>query len=106
MYVTIDVQDHRVAFNPELTIYDFLQYTTTEWSQQYVRIHQNRLRMVDYKSIFTAAGFEIVDYKGKEITDADRAAFATVKVAVEFKNKYTDEELMENGGQFILRKPK
>lgn len=111
-YIAIPYKDNRATDNPELNIYDYLKYTSDEWLQFYYNetyssryVHQNRLRTKDYQSIFTAAGFEVIEYKSWTLTDADRAAFATVKVADEFKKKYTDEELMETGGQFILRKP-
>ncbi|MCM1404247.1 MAG: class I SAM-dependent methyltransferase [Prevotella sp.] len=109
-YLEIDFKDHRAYKNFVLTIYDYLQYTSIGWqklenlcSNQF---HQNRLRSVDFLAVFTAVGFEIVDFRcyGK-VTNADRAAFAMVKVADEFKQKYTDEELLEKGGIFILRKP-
>ncbi|MCM1404246.1 MAG: methyltransferase domain-containing protein [Prevotella sp.] len=112
LYLTIDYKDHRAKSNSTLTIYDYLQYTSAKWSKMRkgglylpdIPV-QNRLRSADYLAILTAAGFEIIKYKPRPVTDADRAAFATVKVADEFKQKYTDEELLEKGGMFILRKP-
>ena len=112
-YALVDYQDHRTynypdTYNPDVTtIYDYLQYNQAEWVQEDSKygLHQNRLRTSDYEAMFTAAGFEIVEVEKFGFDDADRAAFATVKVAAEFKNKYSDEELMERGAHFILRKP-
>ncbi len=105
MYVFTNYSDRRAVFDSEFTPYDYLQYTDEEWKKYNSWTYQNRLRTADYRAMFIAAGFEIVDFNGEKITDADRAAFATVKVADELKKKYTDEELLERGGQFILRKP-
>lgn len=107
LYTYIDYKDHLADYKPGTTIYNYLQYTTEEWAHlvNYFPLHQNRLRTPDYLKMFSAAGFEIVELKKKEVTDADRAAFATVKVVDEFKNKYTDEELMEKETKFVLRKP-
>ncbi|MCM1404248.1 MAG: hypothetical protein NC133_01960 [Prevotella sp.] len=105
MYVCTDYVDQRSIYNSKLNRYSCLQFTDEEWKKQNSIPYQNRLRSKDYRAMFTAAGFEIVDYRSKSVTDADRAAFATVKVADEFKQKYTDEELLEKGGVFILRKP-
>ncbi len=105
MYVNTIYKDHRTILDSELTVYDYLRYTDEEWKKFNSGSYQNRLRTSDYQALFTAAGFEVVWLKKYNITDADRAAFATVKVADEFKNKYTDEELMEKGAEFILRKP-
>ena len=67
--------------------------------------HQNRLRTKDYLKIFQDAGFEVVYIKQFAITTADRKAFAQINVHEEFKQKYTDEELMEKGVDIVLRKP-
>ena len=109
MYVGIDFKDHRAKHHRNLTIYDYLQYTSEEWLLLEEKCKkpygQNRLRLPDHLANFTAAGFEIVDIERDVIDDTDRAAFATVKVAEEFKSKYSEAELMEKGVRIILRKP-
>lgn len=108
-HVGIDFKDHGIYKNhSRATLYDYLQYSSTLWEkleQQNKIYYQNRLCLSDYLANFTAAGFEIVEIIKDPITETDRAVFATVKVADEFKNKYTDEELMEKYVHIILRKP-
>lgn len=117
-YASIDCRDHRTYkidhnYNPNITHYDFLQYSQEEWDQMehdsklhsQSDLHQNRLRITDYEAMFIAAGFEIVEIEKPDITDADRAAYATIKIAEEFKNKYSHEQLMEKEAHFVLRKP-
>ena len=106
-FVIISFIDHD-HLKGSVTIYDYLQYSTKEW-QEKIRLKniieiQNRLRTVDYLDIFTKAGFEILEVSKYAVNDKDRAAFATIKVADEFKQKYTDEELMEKGVNIVLRK--
>ncbi len=57
----IDMNDHYTYFDPSVTAFNYMRYTDAQWwwfnnALQY----QNRLRMIDYRSLHTQAGFEVV----------------------------------------------
>jgi hypothetical protein len=57
----IDMTDHYTYYDSSVTAFNFLRYTEAQWRWFNNSLHyQSRLRLSDYESLHTQAGFEVV----------------------------------------------
>lgn len=93
----IDYTDHYSHTDSSLHCLNFLRYSEEEWSRyNHSFNYVNRLRHVDYRSMFEEAGFAIIEEK------VDNFSFE-FPVADCF-SEYTTEELQSVKGVFVMRK--
>ena len=72
MSFRIDYQDHYSYFDKDISVYNFLQYSDKAWMLFSPKLHyQNRLRHRDYLKLLESAGFEILEERRKDGTNAD-----------------------------------
>jgi len=58
----VDLSDHYSHFDRSLSAYNFLRYSEAQWRLlNNGVVFQNRLRVSDYRRLFSAAGLELVD---------------------------------------------
>lgn len=94
----IDLSDHFAHFDRNITIYNFLKYSSKRWKIIDNSIqHQNRLRFVDYKMIFQDIGIPVTE----EVTrNGDIEELNQVTVNMKFLN-YSKEELAISHGYLV-----
>jgi hypothetical protein len=86
----IDMADHYAAFDPRITVYNFLRFTDTRWRLFDNELqHQNRLRVTDFRELHRASEWRLLD----EENTSDAAAFAQVELAPQF-HAYSSEDCM------------
>ncbi len=87
----IDLADHYAAFDPSITVYNFLRFPEWRWRLFNNRLHyQNRLRVSDYRRIHAEAGWPPVaeDNSRKPVE-----MLRSVPLAPEFR-RYREEDLL------------
>lgn len=102
--MTIDYQDHWSYFDKSISIYNFLKYSSSEWSKYNPPLHfQNRLRHSDYKTLISRSGFTVVSEAPRMPTQENLAALTALKINKEFAN-YEIEDLAIRGVEIVLTK--
>lgn len=85
----IDMRDHYAGFDSSITPFNFLKYSGRVWRFCNNKLlHQNRLRVSDFRRIHADTGFKILsehNNKGSEV-DLD-----SIRVAEEFRNLSREE---------------
>jgi SAM-dependent methyltransferase len=82
----VDYRDHYAYFDGRISVYNFLSFDDRAWRRFNPPLQfQNRLRHVDYQSMYRDAGFRIVDDEVSPGTDADRAVVERISVADRFR---------------------
>jgi hypothetical protein len=100
----IDYQDHYSYFDRGISCYNFLQYSDKAWTFFSPTLHyQNRLRHRDYLGLFREAGFEIIEERLKEGTEADLKAIEQLTLAKRFR-KCSLPELAVRNALIVVRK--
>jgi SAM-dependent methyltransferase len=100
----VEYLDHYSFFDKGISGYNFLQYSDTAWRFFSPTLHyQNRLRHRDYLDLFREAGFEIVEERLKEGTEADLKAIEQLPLAKRFR-KYSLPELAVRSALIVVRK--
>ncbi len=97
--------DHRADDDPNLSLYDFLQYTEEEWSRRHTRFdYHNRLRLPEYRQLFARAGFEVEWETYTSALDSERLRkhFRRVSLDARFRD-FTEEENTAKRLVFLLR---
>ncbi len=104
MSVTIDYQDNWSYVDSNITGYNFLQFSETEWKKYNPSIHyQNRLRHKDYLEIFENAGFTLVKEKHRSPDESDLNKLNNLIIDSSFKN-YSMNELGIKDGEIVVIK--
>ncbi len=86
----IDMSDHYAHFDKSITIYNFLKYSDKDWKRYDNSIQpQNRLRIFDYKKIYSDLEIPINEESFREGSISE---LRTIKLADKFLVK-TEEEL-------------
>jgi hypothetical protein len=87
----LNLIDQYSYFDSSITAFNFLRYTERQWRWLNSPLTwQNRLRISDFRTLLTDAGFEIAR---EESTPGSPQALASVPLAPEFK-RYTREDLL------------
>ena len=104
MRVLSDYRDVYSYFDSGISVYNFLQFSTDEWRRYNPDLnYQNRLRHCDFRAIFTAAGFEILDDQPAYDRATAERVLGRMRLAEEFK-QYSFEELAPVRGVLLVRK--
>ena len=99
----IDMSDHFAHLDKSITIYNFLKYSDKEWSLIDNTIQpQNRLRVTDFRKIFTDLGLQTIYEQNRE-GYIDQIKALRPKLDQKYKS-YTDPELAVSHSLFILKK--
>jgi hypothetical protein len=101
----IDYGDHYAYSDPNITPYNFLQYTNRQWSRFCSALqYQNRLRHSDYLRLLAEAGFEVIQTRCRGGGRDDIRLLQRVPIAGCFKH-YSPGDLAILGSQLVMRKP-
>jgi hypothetical protein len=104
MSCLIDYQDHYAYFDSGISAYNFLQHSDKAWRFFSPALHyQNRLRHRDYLDLFWEAGFEIIEERLKEGTEADLKMIQQLPLARRFR-AYSLPELAVRNALIVVRK--
>jgi SAM-dependent methyltransferase len=102
--VRIDYEDHYAYFDGGISIYNFLQFSDKAWAFFNPTLHyQNRLRHRDYIDLFHAAGFEVVEERRKDGTQADLKTIERLLLDGRFR-AYSLPELAVRSALVVMRK--
>jgi predicted SAM-dependent methyltransferase len=102
--MTIDYQDHWSYFDKNISIYNYLKYTSREWKKYNPSLHyQNRMRHSDYLSLISQTDFKIVKEVPRQPNEIDKETLSKIEIAEEFKN-YEFEDLAIRGSEIVLIK--
>jgi ubiquinone/menaquinone biosynthesis C-methylase UbiE len=85
----IDMSDHFAHFDPGITIYNFLKFSRKQWKLIDNKIqHLNRLRLVDYRSIYRESGIPITE---EVIQNGPLADLESIRIHKQFSGYSKDE---------------
>jgi len=102
--ISIDYKDHWSYFDRNISIYNFLKYSSKEWKKYNPSLHyQNRLRHSDYLDLISKTNFEVVLDAPITPNDEDKKVMKTIQVSEEFQG-YNRDELAIRGSEIVLRK--
>ncbi len=88
MSTLIDYQDHYSYADSSISAYNFLRYDEREWARWNPSLqYQNRLRHSDYRAMFDAEGFVIVDDQPVTGSPADLETIAALPLASLFRDR-------------------
>lgn len=105
MSMLIDYCDHWQYFDKDLSRYNFLRYSPSEWRRYNPSLqYQNRLRHKDYLDIISQIDFEIVETKLYLPSEEELGSFRSLPVDAFFLDNYTCEELTVISAWIALRK--
>ncbi len=80
----VSLEDHYADFDDSISVYNFLQYSDSEWKLFNNSLHyQNRLRICDYRRLHAEAGFEILQ---EDKQTGPTEVLARMRIAKEFQN--------------------
>jgi len=100
----IDYQDHYAYFDPEISVYNYLQFSTREWKAFNHSIqYQNRLRHSDYLRMARQAGWTLVFQNTYKPTDEDARLLEKIQVTEELK-RYNQQDLLTRWSYLVLKK--
>lgn len=99
----IDYNDHWSGHDKSITPYNYMRYSEKEWRKYSPSLHyQNRLRHIDYMTMYEQAGFEILEVKTKIPADGMNK-LKTVPLHDDFKH-YTLDELAIGGSEIVAKR--
>lgn len=99
----IDYSDHYSHTDKNITPYNFLQFSNSQWERIYMRhYYQNRLRHNDIRRLIEGAGFTIIEEK-TIIPDNAQEMIATLNLS-ETYNSYPLNDLLATKGHFVAKK--
>lgn len=100
----IDYQDHYSYRDPSISVYNFLQYSESQWRWFNSSLHyQNRLRHSQYQRLFGEAGFDILAEELKQPADKDVARFRELRLAPSF-HSFPAADLTILGSAMVCRR--
>ena len=97
----IDMSDHFAHLDDQITIYNFLRFTPSQWDWIDNSIQpQNRLRIDDYRNIYKKLGIQIIKEKNRP---GDLEKLKTINLAAPFDQKI-ESDLAISHSYLISRK--
>ena len=100
----IDYQDHYSYFDSNLSIYNFLRFSSKEWEKYNCSLHyQNRLRHSDFVRLFEQSGLQILECNSCGVSVEQESILKSIPLADEFK-QYDFDDLKIPGDMFVLTK--
>jgi SAM-dependent methyltransferase len=104
MSLKMDYQDQWSYFDKNISIYNFLKYSSKEWAKYSPSLHYlNRLRHIDYIRLFAMTDFKVVNDVPQLPTTEDIKELKKIKLAEEFK-RFTLNDLGIKGSLIALIK--
>jgi SAM-dependent methyltransferase len=102
--MSIDYIDHWSYFDSSISVYNFLQYSSSEWKKFNPDLnYQNRLRHSDYLKIIAQTPFEVVINNPRTPNEDQRKALKNLKLDPMYKG-YSYDDLEITGSEIVLRK--
>jgi len=102
--VIIDYEDHWSFRDKNISVYNFLKYSSSEWKRYNPSLHyQNRMRHSDYLSLISQTDFKIVKNLPRYPNEIDKKTLKTLDIAEEYK-KYDLDDLSIKGSEIVLMK--
>lgn len=101
----VSPSDHRAYFDKNLSLYDFLRYSESEWQKIQTRFdYHNRLRFSEYQAIFRDCGFEIVyqTFEAPDIQSKEYKKFTEIKLNKKFQS-FEEKDLLASSLVFVLK---
>ncbi len=102
--IIIDYQDHWAYFDKNISIYNYLKYSSKEWKKFNPTLHyQNRLRHSDYLKIISQTDFKVLKILPHHPSEEDLDIIREMKLA----DKYLKHELIDlgiRGAEIVLTK--
>ena len=87
----IDMVDHYSFFDDQISEYNFLKYSESQWRWFNGPLqYQNRLRVSDFRELYERSGFDVVH---EESIEGDRDALLAIRKNVKFLS-YSEEDLL------------
>jgi SAM-dependent methyltransferase len=103
MSFRIDMQDHASYVDPRRSPYEYLRYSDRAWRFISPKLeYENRLRLPDYRAIFSETGLAIVEETVTRPRPEHLAALAQVPLAPRFR-RYAPEDLAARAVEVVLR---
>jgi SAM-dependent methyltransferase len=100
----VDYTDHFAHFDKSISVYNFLQFSEDEWKSYNSFIHyQNRLRHVEYVTLFAEAGFQVLEENRHVAGPPELASLERMRIAPEFA-AFSLEQLSVQGALFVLKR--
>jgi hypothetical protein len=94
----IDLSDHYAHFDKHITIYNFLKFSSRQWRIIDNKIQPlNRMRFVDYKSIFAKTGMPVTE---EIVRKGNFDELESIKIHKEF-SKYSKKDLAISHGYIV-----
>jgi SAM-dependent methyltransferase len=100
----IDYRDHYSDVDSKISIYNFLRYPDLAWRLYNSTLHyQNRLRHHDYLALIESAGFKVIQEIKFGASAANIELVHSMRLAAQFRLRYTPEQLAVSGALLSLR---
>lgn len=101
----IDYRDHWSFFDSEISVYNYLQYSETEFEKLNPSImYQNRMRHKDYMKIISDTGFKILEEIRDEPDENEKNQLRNINLNEFYENNYNFEELGTKSCMLVLSK--
>ncbi|MBS1517378.1 MAG: class I SAM-dependent methyltransferase [Bacteroidetes bacterium] len=101
----IDYRDHWSFFDRSISVYNYLQYSDSEWKKLNPSImYQNRMRHRDHIEKINKAGFKIISEKKDMPDESELIALDKIKTDEHFSKNYSREELSVKSSMIVLKK--
>lgn len=101
----IDYRDHWSFFDNSISVYNYLQYSESEWNKLNPSImYQNRMRHKDHLEKIRNSGFEIISEKMDMPDSIEIEILNNLNYNDYFRNNYSLEELAIKSSMLVLRK--
>lgn len=101
----ISPSDHRAYDDPNLSLQDFLKFSSKEWEKQHTKFdYHNRWRLPEYISLFKELDYEIayLDFKVPNKNSISYHRFKKVKLHPDYQD-YSEEDLLAEGIIVVLK---
>jgi predicted SAM-dependent methyltransferase len=90
----VDMRDHYAYFDPSVSVYNYLKFSSGSWKLVNSPIHyQNRLRYIDYVALVRNAGMQIVFQDPELPQPSECETLRSLNISDHFRSKYSLEEL-------------
>jgi hypothetical protein len=97
----IDMADHYAGFDPSITVFNYLKYSSRTWALFNNRLHyQSRLRLPDYRALHRASQWLILE---EDLRAEPAEMLRSIDLAHEFRG--VDEDALRVTGAWITSAP-
>jgi SAM-dependent methyltransferase len=101
MLSMIDYQDHYSYRDSNISVYNFLQFSSRQWRWFNSSLHyQSRMRHCEYRRMFQDAGLDVASEELIQPTERDLRGLASIPLAAEF-GAFARQELLVLGSKMV-----